>query len=194
MLSTFIQFVFYLGMVLLITLLTQGQPQGGNAEAMVAMVIFPGMLVLTLLVLFLNLGLLRLNLNVAQGRDAGVADLFSGGTYLLPGLGAALVFVPIYMLGFVLCILPGIFALMALWPMWFLVVDRRLGPIAALQQAWEITRPNLATIFLMGLITFGLQMLGVITCYIGFIITVPLILLMFTVGYLMMSGQRVSRV
>ena len=99
-LSTFIQFVFYLGMVLLITLLTQGQPQGGNAEAMVAMVIFPGMLVLTLLVLFLNLGLLRLNLNVARGHEASVADLFSGGSYLLPALGAALVFFPIYALGF----------------------------------------------------------------------------------------------
>jgi len=40
---------------------------------------------------------------------------------------------------------------------------------------------------------FGLQMLGVITCYVGFIVTVPLILLMFTVGYLMMSGQRITR-
>jgi uncharacterized membrane protein len=152
------------------------------------------MLLFMLLSMFLNLGLLRLNLNVAQGQSAGVADLFSGGSYLLPALGAALVFMPIYILGFALCILPGIFALMSLWPMAFLVVDRRLGPIAALQQAWEITRPNLATILLMGLIMFGLQMLGVITCYVGFIVTVPLIFLMFTVGYLMMSGQRVTRV
>jgi uncharacterized membrane protein len=152
------------------------------------------MLLFMLLSMFLNLGLLRLNLNVAQGRDAGLADLFSGGKYLLPALGASLVFMPIYILGFALCILPGIFALMALWPMAFLVVDRRLGPIAALQQAWEISRPNLATILLMGLIMFGLQMLGVITCYVGFIVTVPLIFLMFTVGYLMMSGQRVTRV
>jgi DNA-directed RNA polymerase subunit RPC12/RpoP len=193
-LSTFIQFVFYLGMVLLITLLTQGQQPGQDPPAAAFLIIVPGMLLFMLLSMFLNLGLLRLNLNVAQGQSAGVADLFSGGSYLLPALGAALVFMPIYILGFALCILPGIFALMALWPMAFLVVDRRLGPIAALQQAWEISRPNLATILLMGLIMFGLQMLGVITCYVGFIVTVPLIFLMFTVGYLMMSGQRVTRV
>jgi hypothetical protein len=193
-LSTFVQFVFYLGMVLLVTLLTQGQQPGQDPPAAAFLIIVPGMLLFMLLSMFLNLGLLRLNLNVAQGRDAGLADLFSGGKYLLPALGASLVFMPIYILGFALCILPGIFALMALWPMAFLVVDRRLGPIAALQQAWEISRPNLATILLMGLIMFGLQMLGVITCYVGFIVTVPLIFLMFTVGYLMMSGQRVTRV
>jgi hypothetical protein len=34
---------------------------------------------------------------------------------------------------------------------------------------------------------------GVFTCYVGFIFTVPLILLMFTVGYLMMSGKRLAR-
>ena len=192
-LSTFIQMGFYIGMVVLVSLLSQGRQPGQEPPAAAFLIIVPGMLLFLLLSLFLNLGLLRLNLNVAQGHTASLSDLFSGGTYLLPAFGAGLVFFPIYVLGFALCILPGIFALMALWPMGFLVVDRRLGPFAALQEAWKLTRPNLATIFLMGLITFGLQLVGVFTCYVGFIFTVPLILLMFTVGYLMMSGKRLAR-
>jgi phage FluMu protein Com len=192
-LSTFIQMAFYIGMVVLVSLLSQGRPPGQDPPAAAFLIIAPGMLVFLLLMVFLNLGLLRLNLNVAQGRNASVSDLFSGGPYLLRAFGAGLVFLPIYMLGFAMCILPGIFALVALWPMGFLVVDRRLGPIDSLREAWLITKPNLGAILLLGVITFGLQMLGVITCYVGFIVTVPLILLMFTVGYLMMSGQRLVR-
>lgn len=193
LLSTFIQFAFYLGIILLVSLLAGGQPRGNPPEAAVFLVIIPGMLLFTLLSMFLTLGQFRLNLNVARGQNASVADLFSGGPYLLHAIGAAFVFMPIYVLGFFLCVLPGIFALMALWPMGFLVVDRKLGPIDSLQQAWLITKPNLGAILLLGLIMFGLQMLGVITCYVGFIVTVPLILLMFTVSYLMMSGQRITR-
>ena len=192
-LSTFIQFAFYVGVVVLVSLLARGQPQGNPPEAAIALIFLPGMLLFMLLSMFLTLGQLRLNLNVARGRTASLSDLFSGGPDLLPAIGASLVFMPIYVFGFMLCVLPGIFALMALWPMGFLVVDQRLGPIEALQRAWLITKPNLAAILLMGLIMFGLQLLGVITCYVGMIVTIPLILLMFTVGYLMMSGQRIAR-
>ncbi|MFN9372223.1 MAG: hypothetical protein ACK6D3_10115 [Planctomycetaceae bacterium] len=193
LLSTFIQFAFYLGLILLVSLLAGGQPRGNPPDAALALIFIPGMLLFALLSMFLTLGQFRLNLNVARGRDASISDLFSGGPHLLHAIGAALVFMPIYVIGFMLCVLPGIFALMALWPMGFLVVDRRLGPIDSLQQAWLITKPNLGAILLLGLIMFGLQMLGVITCYVGFIVTVPLILLMFTVSYLMMSGQRITR-
>lgn len=192
-LSTFIQMAFYFGIIVLVALLEGGRPRGNSPNPAVFLVIIPGMLLFMLLSMFLTLGQFRLNLNVARGQTASLSDLFSGGPYLLHAIGAALVFMPIYVLGFALCVLPGLFALMALWPMGFLVVDRKLGPIEALQQAWVITKPNLVAILLMGLIMFGLQMLGVITCYVGMIVTVPLILLMFTVGYLMMSGQRIAR-
>ncbi|HBH52342.1 MAG TPA: hypothetical protein DDY91_10655 [Planctomycetaceae bacterium] len=193
-LSTFIQMAFYLGMMLLIGLLSQANPGQPPSEAGLALILIPGLLLFFLLSIFLNVGLLRLNLNVARGMTASIADVFSGGPHLFHALAAGLLFGVSYTIGIVLCVIPGILALMALWPMVFLAVDRKQGPIMALQESLTITRPNFLNIFLLGLIMFGLQLIGVVTCYLGFIVTVPLIFQLFTVAYLMMSGQRTARV
>jgi len=194
LLSTFIQMAFYLGMMLLIGLFGQANRGQPPSETMIALILIPGMLLFTVLALFLNAGQLRLNLNVARGKTAGVSDIFSGGPYLLPMLASVLLFMTCYAGGLLMCVIPGIIAVMALWPMVFFAVDRKVGPIVALQESWAITRPNLGNIFILGLIVFGLQLLGIVTCYIGFIFTVPLIMQMFTVAYLMMSGQRTARI
>ena len=52
-----------------------------------------------------------------------------------------------------------------------------------------ITEGNLGTTFLLSLVGAGISILGWMACCIGIIFAIPLVQMLWVVGYLMMSGQ-----
>jgi uncharacterized membrane protein len=56
----------------------------------------------------------------------------------------------------------------------------------------EVTSGNLLAIFILALAGFGIHLLGVLFWGIGVIISAPLIGLIFTVAYCVMSGRTIA--
>lgn len=92
----------------------------------------------------------------------------------------------------------GIFVLLSalaqifIWPLPFVVCDDRSTALGSIKIAFAISMQNKLTSFLLYLISLVLSMIGSSVCYVGIIVTQPLTLLVFAVGYLLMTNQQIA--
>jgi len=143
-----------------------------------------------LLVVWLEIGLLRLMLQLARGRSASLRLLASGGASLGGVLVAGGIYVALVLLGLLACVVPGVIWATMYWPAVLLVVDRRLGPLRALRLARQITTGHKVELFVVLLIAMGLSTLaGLIPLGLGHLLVDPLLLLVAVHAYLQLTGQ-----
>ncbi|WP_221898781.1 DUF975 family protein [Robiginitalea sp. SC105] len=75
-------------------------------------------------------------------------------------------------LGFVFLIVPGIILACRLVFVSYLVMDKRLEPIAAIEKSWEMTRGQGLRIFGMGLLAIPVFILGLLCLGVGALVSV----------------------
>lgn len=108
----------------------------------------------------------------SDGEEAGI------------GIGLGVIF------GGVALVYVIMFAFMLVYGMFpFVMVDRDARGISSLGQARRLSKGHRFNLFVVGLATVGINLLGVGVCCVGLIFTVPLSYLMITVAYMRMSGQ-----
>jgi hypothetical protein len=133
----------------------------------------------------------RYCLKLARGEEAGFGEIFAGGPYL-SYLGASLLMGIAITFGFALCIVPGV--LLALG--WFFVaqilVDRQPGATASLGLSWELTKGHRGDLFLFWLLLIGLNLLGLLACCVGVIVTGAMTQLALAWAYLRLTGQATA--
>lgn len=94
-------------------------------------------------------------------------------------------------IGFVLCILPGLFFLfVTLWTMQF-VVDRDQDPISAIKSSYRTIMSNAGTIFLLVLAILGLNIVGALLCGLGLLVSMPVTAIATTYAYRVVTGGQV---
>lgn len=165
--------------------------------------------------LWLSLGQTMFFLKVVRGETASVGIIFEGTPYLVRAIVATLILalggiaivavcaipaVGVYLakkdaaLGSItfiaLFFIPAIYIALTFYQYLYLIVDHNLGAIDSLLGSRDITRGNRLSIFLMGLIGFLLNLLGIIACCVGALFTASYIVLCMTVMYLLMSGGQ----
>ena len=101
-------------------------------------------------------------LRFMRDERANVADLFSGfKTRYLNIILANLLVVAIVGIGFLLLVIPGIIFACRLAFVPYLVMDKGLDPVAAIEKSWFMTRGH-------GWRIFGMYLLGFVFCVVGF--------------------------
>lgn len=143
--------------------------------------------------LWLTVGFIRITLAVARNQPAEIAMLMSGGPYLLRYIGAAILFGLAVFVGFLLLIVPGIYIALTYWSYMYFIIDRNCGVFESFQLAGTHAAGNRGNVFLLGLIAMGLMVLGMLACGVGILVAGPLVMMMFTIAYLMMTGQYFSQ-
>lgn len=114
-------------------------------------------------------------LKAARNQNFEVKEIFDGfGKYpkivlanLLTGL---LVF-----LGLLLLIIPGIIVICRLAFVPYIVMDQGLGPIAAVEKSWKMTKGHGWTIFGMGLLAIPIIVVGLLLLVVGVIFAAMLV-------------------
>jgi uncharacterized membrane protein len=143
----------------------------------------PGGIVIVVLVsivsapvyIVLMAGLMKYFLNLIRGEPASIGDAFSGfgpsiGQLILLGLVTNL----LVMIGYVLCVIPGIFLQVAWLFALPLVVDRRMNFWTAMELSRKMVCKHWFIVFAF-LIVYGLVVVaGVIACCIGILVTMPI--------------------
>ena len=94
--------------------------------------------------LWLNLGMIIYFLKIARGQPAQLGDLFTGGPYLLRGIGAMILFLLVFYLGCLLCIVPGVYFALRYGFFLFSIVDRNVGALESYGASSQITGGNKA--------------------------------------------------
>jgi hypothetical protein len=108
-----------------------------------------------------------------RDEEADIKDLFEGfKTKYLNIVLANLIVVALVMIGFVMLIIPGIIILCRLSFVSFLIMDKNLEPMKAVEKSWQMTRGHAWTIFLMGVISIFVFIAGILAFIVGAIISI----------------------
>jgi phage FluMu protein Com/uncharacterized membrane protein len=186
---------FGLLMVMAIGLGIGGALNNAGNEAAGVIVIVLSMVVMIaammVVMMYFTAGMIRWMLLIAKGEPASVGDLFSGWPYMGRLLGAGLLMSLIVMIGYMACIVPGIYLALIFSQFGWLIVDRKAGAMDSLSQSKSLTEGNRVSLFLLLLIIWGISLVGAFIPFAG-LFTSPFIYLMMAVAYLRMSGQRTA--
>jgi uncharacterized membrane protein len=71
------------------------------------------------------------------------------------------------MMGFIFLIIPGIIIACRLAFVSYLVMDKKMDPIQAVEESWKLTKGHAWTIFFMAIVSFFICLLGLIMCFVG---------------------------
>jgi phage FluMu protein Com len=139
---------------------------------------------------WLEAGLAMFMLRVARGEEPDLADLFKGGRFYLALLPARLLFIVVFFLGYMACIVPGIILALMFWQYSYLIIDRRVGALESFGLARQLSDGNKGTLFLLHLAAIAFMIIGLLCLCVGAIVAAGYVNLMWAVTYLVNSGQR----
>ena len=142
--------------------------------------------------LFLWLGLIRINLDVARGLKPKFNQLFSGGGHLVSAVLASIVFTVVTMMGVVFLIIPGVFMALSLWTFLFFIVDRNVGFFEAIELAWQHASGNRLVSLLLFILNVGIMFCGFLALGFGIFVAGPFLGVVNAVAYLMITRQPIS--
>lgn len=97
--------------------------------------------------------------------------------------GATILYGLAILVGLILLVIPGFIALIALQFGNYAVIDRRLGPIAALKESMRITRGNLRELLVLFAFIVVLNIAGALALLVGLFATVPISMLALVHAY-----------
>jgi uncharacterized membrane protein len=120
-------------------------------------------------------GLFRFYLKLIRGEKAAIGDAFSG---FGPQLGQltllSLVQIVLLLVGYLLCVIPGIYLAVAWYFAIPLVIDKGLGFWEAMELSRKLVNKHWFVVFAF-LIVYGLLALaGIVACFIGIFVTMPI--------------------
>ena len=141
--------------------------------------------------LFASIVTTHMALKVATGRPLAWSDLFT-----FPNFGASLVAAFLTgiaaSVGSLLCVVPGIIAAFLFHYSVYFTVDKGMDGIAGMKASWATLSSHVGELFPFALTGVGLYILGGITL-IGWLVTVPLVMLTSAYSYVRIQGYDVVR-
>ena len=133
------------------------------------------------------------SLKAARSQSPGVGTLFAALRVYWNAVLASLLSAAIIIIGIVLLVIPGIYFIVKLSFVPYLVIDRRLEPVPAVKESWRMTTGYGWKIFGMYLLALPILLLGLLAVGIGIIISIMWINLAFASLYHVISPKDAPR-
>jgi uncharacterized membrane protein len=135
-------------------------------------------------------GVVSFTLKVARGQPVVFGDVFSGGKYFSRMLVGYIGLGIVCMIGFVLCIVPGVILAIGLSLWSNIIVDEGLPGIDALKKSWEMTKGHKVNLFVFGLLSGLAFIAGALACGVGaLLVSAPMVLVATSYIYLKLKGE-----
>jgi len=135
-------------------------------------------IVLTLVIWFLSIivkiGVLKINLLIAKGKEAGLLELFSHIELFLKFLVAGILYALMVVIGLLLLVVPGIYLALKYQFFGYLLVDKNMGPLEALKRSGEMTKGAMWDLFFLAVNIGALNLIGMVCLLVGSFVTVPI--------------------
>lgn len=122
-----------------------------------------------------DLGLIRIGLKFADSQIPSLSDLYFHTNWrtLLNYFIASILYNLMVVAGIILLIVPGIYLSIRFQYYGYLIVDKNLGPIEALNQSSHLTSGVKWQLFLFGLILGLINLAGLLALVVGLFVTIP---------------------
>jgi uncharacterized membrane protein len=142
---------------------------------------------------FLNIGVTHFWLGAHDASQEANVGLLWFPRPFWKYLGASILAALVVLAGFVLLIVPGIIAALALSFVSFVVVDRDLSPIKALQESARITKGRRLELLLFFLLLLVINILGAVALLVGLLVSVPVSHLAMTHAYRTLAASAPAK-
>ena len=118
-----------------------------------------------------------------MGRNAEFGDLFKGFNFFVPTLVASLLIGIFTFAGTLLCIIPGL-VVAAMYKFTYLfILDKRMDFWPAMQASHAVVKNDYFGFTMFLILAFLVNVLGVLCCIVGVLVTIPLTFAAITVAY-----------
>lgn len=141
-----------------------------------------------------QLGAMRIALDLVDGKKPVYNDLFGQSNILLPYLGASIIVGIAVTIGVVLLIIPGIILGLMLGMYGYHMVDTKAGVMASINGSRALTKGHLWQLFGFILLSAIINIIGALLLGVGLLVTMPVTLLAYAFVYRKLSGQLVPAV
>lgn len=135
-----------------------------------------------------GLGVTRVTLHAVDDVDAASLNDAWEPQFILPFLGASIIFSVVVGLGFALLIVPGMI-LAVIFAFWPYPIAEGAGPINALSYSRMITKGHRWKIFLLFLALLLVNIVGVIALGVGLLVSIPVSALAMAHAYRVLAGM-----
>jgi len=132
---------------------------------------------------FLLAGFNRIALNVASGDVASVGMLFGQGSKTLRMVGGLVLFYIVFIVGFILLIVPGFYLALRFGCFQYAIVDRNLGIIEAFKYSSELTKNNRLNLFGLFVMIFIIMLAGALALVVGLFVAIPMASILLPLAY-----------
>jgi uncharacterized membrane protein len=135
--------------------------------------------------------MIRVGLLVTAGEELDTSKVLSTdrlGPYLLGSLLMTLLVV----VGFILCIIPGILVLLFGRFFGYYILDKGQAPVDAIKSSFNLVKDNFGKVFVFLLAVFAANWVGSIACYVGLLVTMPLTAIATAYFYKRFDGQPIA--
>jgi uncharacterized membrane protein len=136
-----------------------------------------------------SLGLIKISLEICDGKEPKISDLFSQYRLFFRYLFASILKNLITLFGFILLIIPGIILSIRLGFFDYLIVDKNSKIIESLKKSWEITKGNVWNLFLLYILLGLINILGVFILIVGLFWSIPTTMIAEAFVYRKLSSQ-----
>ncbi|MBI4387853.1 MAG: hypothetical protein HY582_02260 [Candidatus Omnitrophica bacterium] len=139
--------------------------------------------------IIVTLGMIRIALKFASGEKGQFEDLWQSYPLAIKYFLSSILYGLMVLGGTLLFIVPGIILAIRYQFYSYLIVDQNLGPIEALKKSAAITKNSAGNLFLFGLATFGVILLGVLCLLVGLVAAIPVAMVATAFVYRKLAGQ-----
>ena len=138
--------------------------------------------------ILVKMGLYNSSLLITGGIQPGFNQLYQNWRMLISWVIASFLFGLMFMIGFALLIVPGLYiwARYGFFP--FFILDKDVGPIEALKMSAKATEGIRWQVFLLFISCLGLDILGALFFGVGLLFTIPITLLAIAIVYRRITG------
>jgi len=98
-------------------------------------------------------------------------------------LGAKILAAILIIIGLILLIVPGIILALMFFAVQYLVIDKKLGPVAALKESKRITTGHKWDLFVLLIVVILVNLLGALALFVGLLVTIPVTILAMVHAY-----------
>ena len=144
-------------------------------------------------IVYINVGLFLLALTVARHQPIATGILFSGGDRVFRVLIFNVLYAILTFIGCIGFIVPGVYIASRFWSGGLFIIDQNCSVFEAFGYAGRFSEGNRLPSLMLGLLSLGLAAFGLSLFGVGLIVVYPLITLIWTVAYLMMTRQPIQR-
>ncbi len=150
-----------------------------------------GIIVLFLVVAAIQSAYLGGVLDIANGQQVTLGSFFrprSVGNVIL----ATLIIGILTSIGYVLCVIPGLAVAILTFFAIIALIDRNLSAIDAIKASYEVVKANFVQVLLVYLSAAAIGAVGVLVCFVGLLVALPVATLLQVYAWRRLSGGEVA--